>query len=216
MFVWKDYSDNLYVTLSVNATGFGPTAAAQQLANGQYLFTNPSPLNMYPSGENPTPTPTPTPIHFMPHTPVCACVVNHPSPQTTLSVYPSPKPPAVCPSPQTTLSVTDDDDHTMLHTLIHTLLHRVHTMLHHGVHPLLPLLLLSWYSCPPPSPSPPPPQVVFTSRTRTTMTHLFRIPATPSSTHSGGLSIIEPQQQLKVFKRLIEPPDSITCLNFRN
>jgi hypothetical protein len=46
IFVWKDYSDYLYITVSLNATGFGPTLASTPSAfgsnPGQFLFTSPS------------------------------------------------------------------------------------------------------------------------------------------------------------------------------
>ena len=32
LYVWKDYIDNLYVTVSINATGFGPGATASQVS----------------------------------------------------------------------------------------------------------------------------------------------------------------------------------------
>ncbi|KAG1673442.1 hypothetical protein FOA52_002208 [Chlamydomonas sp. UWO 241] len=49
LFAFKDYSDNLYVTVSMNATGFlpGQTGAS----NGQYLLPNPAlPGDLYPTG----------------------------------------------------------------------------------------------------------------------------------------------------------------------
>lgn len=55
LYAWKDSQDNLYVTLSINATSFGssrPTSNSIFNGNvGQFLFSNPSQFN--PSGSNP-------------------------------------------------------------------------------------------------------------------------------------------------------------------
>ena len=62
MYTWKDYNDVLYVTVSLNATGFGPgpvpaldastTPAAPANTDGQFLFSSPSVFNpSAPSGQ---------------------------------------------------------------------------------------------------------------------------------------------------------------------
>ena len=49
MYIWKDYSDYFFVTVSLNATGFGPAWPQGVAGNpGQYLFAQPSVYN--PSG----------------------------------------------------------------------------------------------------------------------------------------------------------------------
>lgn len=45
LFVWKDYSDNLFITVSLNASGWAPPGGA-----GQYLLGNPTPNSVHPSG----------------------------------------------------------------------------------------------------------------------------------------------------------------------
>ena len=52
MYIWKDYTDMLLVTVSINATGFGPGAGPTSIGNaGQYLLAEPSLYNPgFPSG----------------------------------------------------------------------------------------------------------------------------------------------------------------------
>lgn len=64
LYVWKDFQDNLYVTLSINATSFGPSrppsntgvflpfGPGQPSNVGQFLFSNPSQFN--PQGSTPS------------------------------------------------------------------------------------------------------------------------------------------------------------------
>ncbi|GAX77910.1 hypothetical protein CEUSTIGMA_g5352.t1 [Chlamydomonas eustigma] len=55
MYVWKDYSDNLYITVSINATGYGANrwpADPATSSYGQYLHVSPSIFNpSSPSGQ---------------------------------------------------------------------------------------------------------------------------------------------------------------------
>ncbi|KAG1674021.1 hypothetical protein FOA52_000327 [Chlamydomonas sp. UWO 241] len=49
MFAFKDYSDNLYITVSINASGFMPGQTGP--SGGQFLLPNPSlPTNNFPTG----------------------------------------------------------------------------------------------------------------------------------------------------------------------
>ena len=50
LYAWKDYTDTLYVTVSLNATGFG-TFGALSADAGQFLHTSPSIFNSLPSGQ---------------------------------------------------------------------------------------------------------------------------------------------------------------------
>jgi len=46
VYIWKDYNDTLFITVSMNATGFGPGASPPATNNpGQYLFAEPSLFN---------------------------------------------------------------------------------------------------------------------------------------------------------------------------
>ena len=55
LYAWKDYGDNLYVTVSINATGFGPSSLVTSgfgANDGQFLHASPSLFNPNsPSGQ---------------------------------------------------------------------------------------------------------------------------------------------------------------------